>query len=72
MINTQTNEVVGSPIEVGTEPNGIAITPDGKSAYVVNAGSGNVSVINTQTNQVVGPPIGVGKRTRRDRDHPRR
>ena len=60
MINTQTNEVVGSPIGVGVFPKGIAITPDGKSAYVANEGSGTVSVINTQTNQVVGSPINVG------------
>ena len=44
---------------VGEEPWGIAITPDGKTAYVVDHGLGAVTVINTQTNQVVGLPIMV-------------
>ena len=60
MVDTQTNQVVGSPITVGTGQYEIAITPDGKSAYVVNLGGGNVSVVDTQTNQVVGSPIEVG------------
>ena len=61
VIDTQTNQVVGPPISVGSFPKAIAITPDGQSAYVVNSGSNNVSVIDTQTNQVVGSPISVGK-----------
>jgi YVTN family beta-propeller protein len=60
VIDTATNQVVGAPIEVGLEPFGIAITPDGTRAYVVNTGSDTVSVIDTATNQVVGAPIGVG------------
>ena len=60
VINTQINQVVGSPIGVGKQPYGIAITPDGSSAYVTNNSSENVSVINTQTNQVVSSPIKVG------------
>ena len=35
MIDTATN-FVGPPIPVGTEPNGIAITPNGRTAYVTN------------------------------------
>ncbi len=31
-------------------PYGVAVTPDGKYAYVANFGSGNVSVIDTATN----------------------
>jgi YVTN family beta-propeller protein len=60
VINTQTNAVVGSPIAVGSNPVGIAITPNGSRAYVTNNGGGTVSVINTQTNAVVGSPIAVG------------
>ena len=60
-----------SPITVGKGPVGIAITPDGKFAYVTNASSDSVSVIDTQTNQVVGSPITVGDGLA-DRDHPRR
>jgi YVTN family beta-propeller protein len=33
-------------------PEDIAITPDGTSAYVTNTGSNTVSVINTSTNAV--------------------
>jgi YVTN family beta-propeller protein len=39
-------------IPVGTEPQSIAITPDGASAYVGNGQSNNVSVINTRGNTV--------------------
>lgn len=60
VIDTATNQVVGAPIEVGLEPFGIAITPDGTRAYVVNTGSDTVSVIDTATNRVVGTPMGVG------------
>ena len=38
---------------MGTNPQGVAITPDGKRAYVTNASSNNVSVIDTTTNTVV-------------------
>jgi len=34
------------------KPAGIAITPDGKTAYVANQASGTVTVINTRTNTV--------------------
>ena len=60
VIDTATNAVVGSPIPVGDDPFGIAITPDGTKAYVTNAGAGTVSVINTATNAVVGSAINVG------------
>ncbi len=39
----------GAPIPVGSHPAAIAITPDGKTAYVVNFGSDNVTPINTAT-----------------------
>ncbi|HEY7256996.1 MAG TPA: PKD domain-containing protein [Solirubrobacterales bacterium] len=61
MIDTQANQVIGSPITIGSEPAAVAITPDGRFAYALNSGSKSVSVINTQTNQVVGAPITVGK-----------
>ena len=60
VINTATNLVVGSPIAVGTDPAGVAITPDGAFAYVTNNLDDTVSVINTATNAVVGAPILVG------------
>ncbi|MGH6848500.1 MAG: YncE family protein, partial [Methylocella sp.] len=69
VIDTGTNTVVGSPIftgdcvrgDEGSCPDGIAITPDGKHAYVTNGFfSTDVVVIDTATNMVVGPPIRVG------------
>ena len=60
VIDTATNAVVGSAIPVGSEPVGIAITPDGTKAYVTNQDADTVSVIDTATNTVVGSPITVG------------
>jgi YVTN family beta-propeller protein len=69
IIDTTTNAVLGSPINVSSSPGtalgGIAITPDGTRAYVTNAGKGQftpgtVSVIDTTTNTVFGSPIPVG------------
>jgi DNA-binding beta-propeller fold protein YncE len=40
-IATATN-TPGSPITVGTNPVAVALTPDGKTAYVVNSGSGRI------------------------------
>jgi YVTN family beta-propeller protein len=41
-IATATN-TAGTPITTGSNPVAIAITPDGKTAYVVNDGSGTVT-----------------------------
>ncbi len=60
MIDTETNQVLGTPIGVGTTPIPIAITPDGKRAYVANYEENSVSVIDTETNAVIGSPIKVG------------
>src|ERR1700736_2597858 len=65
VIDTETNTVVGSPLTVGSQPAGIAVTPDGKYAYVTNTNiqgftGSTVSVINTATNTVLGSPITVG------------
>ena len=47
------------PIKVGIQPMAIAITPDGKTAYVANYLSGTVTPIATGTNSA-GKPITVG------------
>ena len=41
-------------------PAAIAITPDGKTAYVANFGSGTVTPIRTATNTAL-PPMKVGR-----------
>ncbi|MBS0580620.1 MAG: beta-propeller fold lactonase family protein [Proteobacteria bacterium] len=45
------------PIGAGAAPAGIAFSPDGKAAYVANAGASTVSVIDA-TSDSAGPPIG--------------
>ncbi|MGH3222221.1 MAG: hypothetical protein ACRDPY_26600 [Streptosporangiaceae bacterium] len=50
----------GHPITVGNYPEGIAITPDGKTAYVTDFNQGSVTPIHLATG-APGPPITVGK-----------
>ena len=57
-INTATNAVT-STNGVGLTPYGVAVSPDGLSAWVANFGGNTVSRINTATNTVTST-IGVG------------
>ena len=41
-------------------PLGVAVTPDGRTVYVVNSLSNNVSVIAAANNTEIGSPIAVG------------
>lgn len=50
-IRTATN-TAGKAIRVGQGPDAIAITPDGRTVYVVN-GIGTVSVVSATTNKVI-------------------
>ncbi len=51
---------VTATITVGTFPSGVAITPNGAFAYVINTAANNVSVINTADNTIVaGTPIAL-------------
>jgi YVTN family beta-propeller protein len=59
VIDTGTNEV-SATIPVGRRPWGIALTPDGKKAYVANGVSNDVSVIDTEARRVI-TTIPVGK-----------
>jgi len=61
-VNVVTNTALKA-IKVGQYPDAIAITPNGKTAYVANSGSGTVTPINTATNTPlkaikVGPSAG--------------
>ena len=42
--------VAGTPIDVGSHPIAVAISPNGKTAYVANFGSDNVTEIDTASN----------------------
>jgi YVTN family beta-propeller protein len=58
-ISTTTNRA-GKPIKILGGPWAIAITPDGKTAYVTSYSSGTVTPISTATN-TAGRAIKVGK-----------
>jgi YVTN family beta-propeller protein len=51
----------GKPIKVGANPQAIAITPDGSTAFVANYGSNSVTPIRTVSRRA-GTPIPVGKK----------
>ena len=51
VISTATNTVTAT-ITVGSDPYGVAVTPDGAYAYVTNANGNTVSVISTSSNTV--------------------
>ncbi|WP_072691403.1 YncE family protein [Rhodococcus marinonascens] len=59
VIDTATHAVT-TTIEVGDQPQGVAITPDGTRAYITKQDRGTVSVIDTATNTVATTPIPVG------------
>jgi outer membrane autotransporter protein len=61
LIDTATNTVVPPALAVGSVPVGVAITPDGKFAYVANEFDNTVSVIDTTSNTQV-DSIKVGSR----------
>lgn len=46
-VNTATNRLVGGPVEAGDGPTSVAITPDGRYAYVTDVFGESVSVIET-------------------------
>ena len=54
VIDTATNQVIGSPIAVGSGPFDLAITPNGGNVYVSNTFGNSVSVI---TRGTYTPPI---------------
>ena len=51
VIDTATNTVIAT-VNVGSTPNGIAVSPDGTKVYVTNFHSVTVSVIDTATDTV--------------------
>src|SRR5574339_414917 len=51
VIDTAAGKVIAS-VPVGTRPDGVAITPDGKFVYTANFEADTVSVIDTSDNKV--------------------
>jgi DNA-binding beta-propeller fold protein YncE len=49
VMNTATDQLVGSPVQVGQGALAIAIAPDGLRAYVTNYSDNTVSVIDIST-----------------------
>ncbi len=58
VIDAATNSIVDT-IPMPARPAGIALSPDGRLAYVANSGASSVSVIDTATNNVVSTIPGV-------------
>ncbi len=61
-VNARNGHISGTPknIPVGTEPYGLAVTPNGKKLYVSNARSNSISVIDTATDTVIKTIENVG------------
>jgi YVTN family beta-propeller protein len=63
-IDVKTRTKNPTDIAVGTAPVGVAVTPDGKTAFVTNSISGTVSTIDVKTRTknptdiTVGPGVG--------------
>jgi YVTN family beta-propeller protein len=60
-LSTPATGTAGKPIKVAEIPRAIAVTPDGKTAYVASDGSATVTPISTADNRA-GTPIKVGLR----------
>ncbi len=59
VIDTTKNTVIDT-VKVGTNPSGVAVSPDGSKVYVANYGNSNISVIDTSNNTVTATvPVGV-------------
>ena len=62
-LQTQQNNLNGSPTTVADEPSGMALSPDGSKLYVALNGVNRLGVIDTTTNQVVQQiPVGNAPR----------
>jgi YVTN family beta-propeller protein len=59
-IDVKTRTKHPTDIPVGTAPIGVAVTPDGKTAFVANLGSGTVSTIDVKTGKKNPTDIPVG------------
>src|SRR5262249_483792 len=60
VVDLGSNQVSGPPISIGFGPFGIAITPDGRTAYASNVDSGFLETFDTASHQISGAVISVG------------
>jgi YVTN family beta-propeller protein/autotransporter-associated beta strand protein len=64
VINTRTREVIRRAIPLGSTkavPSGVAITPEGRYAYIADQAGNTLSVLDARTYQVIGTiPVGNG------------
>jgi len=67
-VSTATN-TPGTPIKLGTQPGSIAITPDGKTAYIANLSPATVIPVSTATNTPGQADQARRRPHRGDRDH---
>ncbi len=59
VLDTATN-TIGTPIPIGSDPQSVAITPDGLRAWVPRHNDPDLSLVDTTTNTVIGAPIPTG------------
>lgn len=59
VLDASNNTVITSR-NVGSNPMGVGVSPDGQFVYVLNSGSNDVTVIDTSTNDYVTTTLGVG------------
>jgi YVTN family beta-propeller protein len=59
-IDVKTRTKNPTDIPVGSNPNGVTVTPDGKTAFVSNLGNGTVSTIDVKTKTKNPTEITVG------------
>ncbi|MDF2432967.1 MAG: hypothetical protein JWP44_2598 [Mucilaginibacter sp.] len=52
VVNTATNSII-SKITVGTNPFGVAVSPDGSLVYITNQGGGSVSVVSATADALI-------------------
>jgi YVTN family beta-propeller protein len=60
-VNAATNKLVGGPVEAGDGPTSVAITPDGKYAFVTDVFGESVSVVETGLRRKVATIEEVGE-----------
>ena len=60
MVDTSTNQVIGSTDYIGGGQFGVSVTPDGREVYVANYPANTVTVIDAATYGIIGTiPVGT-------------